>query len=129
MTIARLCLTLLACGWFVAGCGDRGEPCSFTQENSVGDYNECVAAGGTVVAATDLTPTFCVMRYSPYALAGRTEYDECVQAGGYSFSWDVWCPAPLGTIGGDICQVFYPENGCPTGRKPDDYSWPLPSCS
>lgn len=67
------------------------------------------------------------MTYSEYGADG-TGYDRCRAAGGNWVSWDVWCPAPVGTQGGTICQVYYPQDACPTGKAPIGYSWKLPTC-
>jgi len=98
--------------------------CSFDTSGFPASYDACVAAGGRVVLATTLAPTFCAMEYSGY---GPADFNRCRAAGGDTYSWDVWCPT--GTIGGDTCAIYYPHDDCPTGRRPDGYSWPLPSCS
>jgi len=109
------------------GCGDDSPRCSFDSSGLPTSYDQCVATGGTVVPATDQEPTFCVMTYPEYDQDG-THYNQCRAAGGYWFTYDVWCPPPRGTIGGTLCQVFYLQNECPTGQVPLGYSWPLPSC-
>lgn len=126
--VARLGIVLFAGAWLASGCADDGPRCSLSSDELPGSYAECVAANGTVVPATDLTPSFCVMSYSGY-WPDRPDYGTCAEAGGYEFSWDVWCPPPQGTIGGTVCQLYYPENGCPTGTRPADYSWPMPACN
>ena len=106
------------------GTSPDGQGCSFDTSGSPGSYDACVAAGGRVVLATTLAPTFCAMEYPGY---GPADFNRCRAAGGDTYSWDVWCPT--GTIGGDTCAIYYPHDDCPTGRRPDGYSWPLPSCS
>jgi hypothetical protein len=96
-------------GWADTGTLPDSQGCSFDTSGFPASYDGCVAAGGRVVLATTVAPTFCAMEYSGY---GPADFNRCRSAGGDTYSWDVWCPT--GTIGGDTCAIYYPQNDCPT---------------
>jgi hypothetical protein len=107
-----------------AGDGDAGDSpfdaqaCSFNDGGVLPrSFDGCVAAGGKVVNATDRAPTLCAKSYEQTRSADRVGFQQCQAVGGYTIAWDG------DAASGTACTVFYPQNGCPTGPKPDGWTW------
>jgi hypothetical protein len=96
------------------------QACTFDGSGLPGSFDDCVAAGGKLWNAAGSTDTFCVLTSTP-------NYVQCQAAGGYVVTWDRYCP-DTGMTGGTVCEMYYPEEGCPSGRLPKGYGWTMPSC-
>ena len=112
-----ICLSLAACG------GDGQEKCSLLDGTHLEkNYQECVAAGGAVTPAANSQAAFCTLRFD----GGYPQFEECKTVGGYTYSWDCFCPGNFS--GGDVCLLFYPESLCPVTRRPDSQPVSTPNC-